>query len=863
MVRKIIAVLLAATILPATSCTEKPVQGVPAGKYGEKGEISLNLDLKLSGINEKGLVVSKGNAGTRGTAAANVDDRLLEDVNVYVVDELGDLVYHKYCRGDLDFKFEVYENMLYIIYAVANAGKELKVEYAEDIEDLVLSIPDISYIKSGEGAVLMSGKSLPQRLRTGTSVPLYLTRCVAKVCLRGDFSALNSDVDIDVKSVRLKNVPSEISLFGENRIKSSSASMNGDALYNLSSEGLEGGIVFYQFENLQGTLQPENTTQQEKVWPQGSLYSGICSYVEMEAAYSSPRKQGTILYRFYLGKDMFSNYDVPRNTQMNVVVNFIGDGSVDENTWRTDNSEIIDLVTGITVTPQSCTLAGAGETCLLVATVSPETAGNSILAWSSSNNSVAVVDNAGLVTAVGEGECLIYAASTDGTNISGSCSVTVKPQEPELYEISFEDKNRQMYHGQKLLLPFASLSAGNKVVDAISSAPDIVKILGVTEKGVEVEAIVPGIAVISANVGDLAGTECNISVEELKIVPAKESIAAYNHFYTDVEYSISPSFAAQDFNVAITSSAEEIAVGFEGIGNRIIPQYPQSAELPAQSVVTLALEGRPDVVAEVSVDARPMLEMVQSLTINANMGNADAVRSLGLGFHPRAQVMFSWLPADGRKYYGDPGAGNVEIKAGQDKIVFPIPNSANGLYCLAAFVAGDDGYGASGEAGSIKYCEISVYETVYLVGFSKTIDRNKVQGSSDTWEYENEIAAKWLSHPNSLLYPQGELDLELGFKYNGKTYTENYTGESEIFTYTFVKGEQIPMALGTETVIYNGTAPLYYLEYFALEPAGSAYRDGNPATGEPYLYIFSRNFVSGFSKTPAPDWEKIFEIVYP
>ena len=863
MVRKIIAVLLAATMLHATSCTEKPAQDVPAGKYGEKGEVSLNLDLRLSGINEKGLVVSKGRIGTRGSAGANVDDRLLEDVNVYVVDELGDLVHHKYSRGDFDLKFEAYENMLYSIYAVANAGKKLEVGYAEDIEQLALSIPDISHIKSGEGAVLMSGKSLPQKLGESTDVTLYLTRCVAKVCLRADFSALNSDVAIDVKSVRLKNVPCRINLFSNNSIVSSSESINGDALYNLSSEGLAQGIVFYQFENLQGTLQPENTAQQEKVWPEGSLYSGICSYVEMEAGYSSPRKQGTILYRFYLGKDMYANYDIPRNTQMNVVVNFIGDGSVDENTWRTDNSEITDLVTAVTVTPQSCTLAGVGETCRLAATVVPETAGNSTLAWSSSDNSVAVVDNAGWVTAVAAGDCFIYASSTDGTNISGSCKVTVKPEEPELYEIEFEEKDRQMYNGQKVLLQFASLSAGSKAIDATSSAPHIVKILGVTDKGVEVEAIGPGSASIMANIGELADAECNISVEELKIVPLQESVTAYNHFYTDVEYTIMPAFAALDFNVEITSSAQEVAVGFEGIGNRIIPQYPQSAELPAPSSVTLTLAERPDVVARVALNVKPMLEMVPSLTINANKGNKDAVHSLGLDCHPRAKVAFSWLPADGVKYYGEPGVGNVQICADEGNIIFPIPNSANGLYCLSASVTGDDGYGSHGESGATRFCEISVYETVYLVGFSKTMDRNKVSGTKDTWEYENEIAAKWFSHPNSLLYPQGELDLELGFKYKGKTYTENYTGETEIFTYTFEKGEQIPMALETETVVYNGSAPLYYLEYFALEPAGSAYRNGNPATGEPYLYIYSRNFVSGFSKTPAPDWKKIFELVYP
>ena len=64
-------------------------------------------------------------------------------------------------------------------------------------------------------------------------------------------------------------------------------------------------------------------------------------------------------------------------------------------------------------------------TTTLIATVLPENASNKSVIWKSSNESVAVVDENGVVTAVGVGEAIITATTTDGTNLSASCKVTV------------------------------------------------------------------------------------------------------------------------------------------------------------------------------------------------------------------------------------------------------------------------------------------------------------------------------------------------------------------------------------------------------------------------------------------------------
>ena len=67
-----------------------------------------------------------------------------------------------------------------------------------------------------------------------------------------------------------------------------------------------------------------------------------------------------------------------------------------------------------------------GDNLQLVATVLPFNATNKTVTWSSTNESVAVVDESGIVTAVGSGTCQIKATATDGSGKTASCLVTVE-----------------------------------------------------------------------------------------------------------------------------------------------------------------------------------------------------------------------------------------------------------------------------------------------------------------------------------------------------------------------------------------------------------------------------------------------------
>lgn len=72
-----------------------------------------------------------------------------------------------------------------------------------------------------------------------------------------------------------------------------------------------------------------------------------------------------------------------------------------------------------------------GQTDTLTATVTPDSAANQSITWTSSDPNVATVDLAGKVTAIKSGTATITATTTDGSNLSASCVVTVaEPSNP-------------------------------------------------------------------------------------------------------------------------------------------------------------------------------------------------------------------------------------------------------------------------------------------------------------------------------------------------------------------------------------------------------------------------------------------------
>jgi uncharacterized protein YjdB len=92
-------------------------------------------------------------------------------------------------------------------------------------------------------------------------------------------------------------------------------------------------------------------------------------------------------------------------------------------TCKVTVKEKIYPVTGVTLDKTSVELT-EGDVTVLTATVTPSNASNKNVYWTSSDQSVATVDNTGKVTAVKRGTALITVTTEDG-NKTATCTITV------------------------------------------------------------------------------------------------------------------------------------------------------------------------------------------------------------------------------------------------------------------------------------------------------------------------------------------------------------------------------------------------------------------------------------------------------
>ena len=112
-----------------------------------------------------------------------------------------------------------------------------------------------------------------------------------------------------------------------------------------------------------------------------------------------------------------------------VVIDFVLRDSNGQELTSTVELEVVDELTPVTsimVSPETLTLT-VGQTMdnILTATITPDNAANPGVIWSSSDTSIATVDQNGVVTAVSLGEATIIATSDDNSMISDTAEITV------------------------------------------------------------------------------------------------------------------------------------------------------------------------------------------------------------------------------------------------------------------------------------------------------------------------------------------------------------------------------------------------------------------------------------------------------
>ena len=174
-------------------------------------------------------------------------------------------------------------------------------------------------------------------------------------------------------------------------------------------------------------------------------------------------------------------------------------------------------VTGVLLDKTSYEMT-EGEEFTLTATINPENATNKNVSWSSSNSSVATVDN-GKVTALAPGQTTITAITEDGGK-TATCEVIVNKRIYHVENITLNIEEASLMIGDELTLiaTISPTNATDKTVTWSSSDPSVVSV----DNG-QLTAHKLGTAVITATTQDGGKTaSCVISVVNIdSLVRAK------------------------------------------------------------------------------------------------------------------------------------------------------------------------------------------------------------------------------------------------------------------------------------------------------------------------------------------------------
>ena len=167
-----------------------------------------------------------------------------------------------------------------------------------------------------------------------------------------------------------------------------------------------------------------------------------------------------------------------------------------------ESKPVVIPVTSVTLNKTKESLL-KGKTTTLAATINPSNATNKGVTWSSSNNSVAIVDQSGKVTAVGKGTATITVTTKDGGK-KATCTITVteesKPVVIPVTSVTLNKTKESLLKGKTITL-VATINPSNATNKGVTWSSSNNSVATVDQNG-KVTAVGKGIATITVTTKD-------------------------------------------------------------------------------------------------------------------------------------------------------------------------------------------------------------------------------------------------------------------------------------------------------------------------------------------------------------------------
>ena len=189
---------------------------------------------------------------------------------------------------------------------------------------------------------------------------------------------------------------------------------------------------------------------------------------------------------------------------------------------------VVNPVTSISVEPSTVHLL-VGDSTIVTANIYPEDASVKDVDWTSSNEAIAVVDEAGEIFALSTGKCKVTATSKDGNDIKGVCWVYVTPV-VNITSIKINSSEIYMLTGKSRQLSVRVRPAIN--TDSYEWYSTDTGIVVVDGNGV-ITTVGPGTAeVVAESVNGTALSSC--IVHSLAISRSSITLEQYDSYWLDV-----------------------------------------------------------------------------------------------------------------------------------------------------------------------------------------------------------------------------------------------------------------------------------------------------------------------------------------
>lgn len=219
-------------------------------------------------------------------------------------------------------------------------------------------------------------------------------------------------------------------------------------------------------------------------------------------------------------------------------------------------------VTGITLNKTTASVV-KGKTVALTATVTPDTATDKTIKWTTSNKNVATVSTDGVVTAKAAGTATITATAADDSGVKATCKITVTNPVIKVTKVTLNKTTASVVKGKTLTLT-ATVTPTNATNKNVTWKSSNTKIVTVDGNG-KVTAVAAGTATITctAKADKSKSATCKITVTNpavkvTKLRMNKTSVDLLKGKTVQLKVTVTPSNATNKA-VTWTSSNKKIA----------------------------------------------------------------------------------------------------------------------------------------------------------------------------------------------------------------------------------------------------------------------------------------------------------------